>query len=62
VGLFYEVALTLTRLCGLLMGILTQNIFVAILCYCMGSFIVIFIQLLWYLSLIRNYEKSLQND
>lgn len=58
IGLFFEILLVLTRLAGLGFGIYTQSFFNAIVGYCIGSTVSICAQLIWYISLIFNYERT----
>lgn len=58
-GLWFELLLAIVSLIGLGIGIYTNSILHAIIGYCMGSFIVIFLQLMWYISLVTKYEHGL---
>ncbi len=60
IGLAFEVILVSVRVIGLAIGIWAQNFTTAILCYSIGSAIVIFAQLLWFRSMVTQYEKGLQ--
>ena len=59
IGLLFEILLISARIAGLAFGIFTANFYNAILGYCIGSNVVIFLQLLWYISLIRSYERTI---
>lgn len=58
-GLLFEIALIVMRLLGIVIGIFYNDFYLAIIGFCIGSAIVIFFQLVWYLSLVRDYEKSI---
>lgn len=58
-GLLFEITLIVMRLLGMGIGIFYNDFRLAIIGFCVGSAIVIFFQLVWYLSLVRNYEKSI---
>ena len=60
IGLAFEVILVSARVIGLVIGIWAQNFTMAIMCYSIGSAIVIFTQLLWFRSMVTQYEKGLQ--
>ena len=45
---------------GLAIGIWAQNFTMAIMCYSIGSAIVIFTKLLWFWSMVTEYEKGIQ--
>ncbi len=62
IGLYLEVLLIVLRLLGLGIGIWQHSFFYAIAGYSIASAIVIGVQLLWYLSLVRNYERGLQTE
>ncbi len=62
IGLYLEVLLIVLRLLGLGMGIWQHSFFYAIAGYSIAGAIVIGVQLLWYLSLVRNYERGLQTE
>ena len=62
IGLYLEVLLIVLRLLGLGIGIWQHNFFYAITGYSIAGAIVIGVQLLWYLSLVRNYERGLQTE
>lgn len=59
IGLLFEVLLVTMRAVGLLMGILMNDFHLAILAYGMGSALVIMAQLVWLLSLVKDYERTL---
>ena len=58
-GLFFEILLVSARAAGLLFGIWKQDFHLAIAAYSLCSAVVICLQLLWYISLIRRYERTL---
>jgi len=60
IGLAFEVILVSVRVIGLAIGIWAQNFTMAIMCYSIGSAIVIFTQLLWFWSMVTEYEKGIQ--
>ena len=62
IGLYLEVLLIVLRLLGLGIGIWQHSFFYAIAGYSIAGAIVIGVQLLWYLSLVRNYERGLQTE
>ena len=59
IGLFFEILLVTARAAGLLFGIWKQDFHLAVLAYSLSSALVICAQLVWYLSLIRRYERTL---
>ena len=59
IGLFFEVLLLLARMVGMLLGIWQHRFLWAVAGYSLLSAVVIFLQLLWYLSLVRRYERTL---
>lgn len=59
IGLFYEILLAALRLIGVGIGIYIHSFTAAIAGYAVGSAIAVFAQLIWLLSIIRNYERSL---
>ena len=58
-ALGFELLLIACRIIGMLIGILTNSFSTAILGYSLGSTIAIAAQLIWYLTLARNYDKNL---
>lgn len=58
-ALFFEILLAAARLCGILMGIITNNFAVSIAGYAMGSALVILMQLCWFMRFIKQYEQTL---
>ncbi len=58
-GLVFEVLLVLARAAGLMLGIWLHDFHLAILSYSLCSALVIAAQLVWYLSLVARYEKTL---
>ncbi len=60
-GLFFEIFIVAMRLIGLGMGILRHDFQLAIIGFCTGSTVVIFLQLIWFLSLVRRYERSIKS-
>ncbi len=61
-GLYFEIALFVCRVLGVILGIILQCFSIAIIGYCIFSALVIFAQLLWYKSLISKYEKTIENE
>ena len=59
IGLFFEILLASVRALGLMIGIWQQDFHLAVLAYSLSSALVICLQLLWYLSLIYRYERTL---
>ena len=59
IGFLFEVLTFVLRIAGLAIGIWSGNFLTAIIGYSTGSFIAIFAQLIWYWSLIGNYESGL---
>jgi O-antigen/teichoic acid export membrane protein len=59
IGLLLEILLVCARLAGMLVGIVTNNFYNAIIGYSLGSALVIAVQLAWYISLIVRYERSI---
>ncbi len=62
IGLYLEVLLIVLRLLGLGIGVWRHSFFYAIAGYSIAGAIVIGIQLAWYLSLVRHYERGLHTD
>ena len=60
-GLFFEIFIVAMRLIGLGIGILRHDFQLAIIGFCTGSAVVIFLQLIWFLSLVRRYERSIKS-
>lgn len=58
-GLLFEILLVATRAAGLALGIWQNSFHLAVLAYSLGSAIVIACQLMWYIGLIRRYERTL---
>lgn len=58
-ALIFEILLIVFRLLGLCIGIYANNFLYAIIGYCFASAVVIFMELLWYKFLIKQYEKSI---
>ena len=54
-----EVIYLILRICALLTGILTNNFLLAVLLYCAVGFCVVGYQIIWYIGIIRQYERSL---
>lgn len=61
-GLYFELLLIGLRSLGLLVGIHTHSFSTAVIGYSTGSAIAILCQLLWYWSLIRRYERSIEGN
>ena len=61
-GLFFEILLALSRVIGVGLGIAMHRFEVAIAGYAIGSAVVNAAQYIWYLSLIRTYEKNLHSS
>lgn len=61
VGLLFEILLVTMRLIGLCIGIWTENFYYAIVGYSIASTIVILMQAVWYVCLVRHYERSCLN-
>ena len=59
IGLMFEILLVSARALGLMLGIWQQDFHLAVLAYSLSSALVIGAQLVWYLSLIRRYERTL---
>ena len=59
IALVLEILLIAARAAGLLWGIWCEDFHRAVLGYSLGGALVIGIQLLWYVSLIRRYERTL---
>lgn len=59
IGLVFEILLVSARALGLMIGIWQQDFHLAVLAYSLCSALVICAQLLWYLSLIIRYERTL---
>ena len=57
-GFLFEITLIIARLLGIGLGIFYHDFSLSIVGFCIGSTVVIFFQLIWYLSLILNYEKN----
>lgn len=62
IGLVFEILLILARLGGLYLGIYLDTFYGAIFFYSFASGIVIGFQLCWYVSLIKNYERSIAEE
>lgn len=58
-GLLFEILFLVARLLGLAVGIWLENFRLAILLYSLGGALVIFCQLIWFLSLARAHDRSL---
>lgn len=58
IALLFEIVLVASRFLGLFVGIYTHNFLYAIMGYSFVSAIIIFVELLWYQSLIKQYEKE----
>ena len=54
-----EVIYLILRTCALLTGILMNNFLLAVLLYCAVGFCVVGYQIIWYIGIIRQYERSL---
>lgn len=59
IGLVFEVLLVVARVVGLTIGISVQDFTTAIACYSIGSAIVIFSQLVWFIFMVKRYEQQL---
>lgn len=59
-GLFFEILLVSSRIIGLLIGIYYNDFRIALIGYSVGSTVAIFVQLVWYISLVINYEHHRQ--
>ncbi len=59
IGLLFEILFLLARLAGLGVGIWMDSFYMAIVGYAIGGAIVIFCQLMWLMSLVRGYERTL---
>lgn len=57
-GLLFEIAIVVSRTIGLIIGILCNDFYVAIVGYCIASATIIFLQIIWYRHLILQYEKE----
>lgn len=57
-GFLFEILLSLARLGGIGVGILTHNFLYAVIGYSMGNALVMAAQLVWYTSLVRRYESA----
>lgn len=60
IGLLFELLLVGVRAAGLVAGILLKDFHIAILAYSAGSALVIMSQLIWLMSLVRSYERTLE--
>lgn len=58
-GFLFEILLTLARLSGIGVGIVTHNFLYAIIGYSLGNTIIMALQLVWYTALVRRYESQL---
>lgn len=58
-GFLFEILLTLARLSGIGLGILTHNILYAVIGYSLGNTLVMALQLAWYSRLVHRYESQL---
>lgn len=58
-ALFFEIAFLLGRLVGMSIGFLMHNFYWAVAGYAIGGAIVILCQLVWLMSLVRNYEREI---
>ena len=59
-GLLFEILLALSRVIGVATGIALNSFEIAVIGYAIGSAIISAAQYIWYLTMIRNYEKALQ--
>jgi len=62
IGLLFEILLAVSRIIGVGIGIAMNSFEIAIAGYAIGSAIVNCIQYLWFLSLVRKYEMTLQES
>lgn len=60
-GLILEILLISARLIGMLVGIITNSFYNAIVGYCAGSAIVVGVQFLYYISMVVRYERSIKS-
>ncbi len=58
-ALFYEIIRFCARILGLFIGIYFNNFTIAIMGYCIGTTLILIIQMCWYLRLISAYEKNI---
>ncbi len=58
-AMYIEIIYVLLRLAALVFGIIESSFYLAIVLFSIASVIVLIGQLLWFASLIRNYEKEL---
>ena len=59
IGLLLEILLVCARLAGMLVGIVTHSFYNAIIGYSLCSALIIAVQLVWYISLVARYERSI---
>lgn len=59
-GLYFEILLAVSRVIGVGLGVIMNSFEIAIAGYAIGSAVVNAMQYVWYLSLVRRYDKSLQ--
>ncbi len=59
VALWLEILLIACRVGGMMVGVWADDFSIAVLGYSLGSAIAIGVQLIWYVSLVRNYDRSL---
>lgn len=57
-GFLFEILLSLARLGGMVIGILSHNFLYAVIGYSLGNAIVMALQLVWYSHLVHQYEAS----
>ena len=59
-GLYFEILLAVSRVIGVGLGVIMNSFEIAIAGYAIGSAVVNAMQYVWYLSLVRRYDKTLQ--
>lgn len=59
-GFLFEILLSLARLGGIGVGLVTRRIDYAVIGYSMGNAVVMALQLVWYTALVARYEESLR--
>lgn len=60
-GLILEILLISSRLVGMLVGIITNSFYNAIVGYCIGSAFMVGVQFLYYISIVVRYERSIKS-
>jgi O-antigen/teichoic acid export membrane protein len=58
-GLLFEVILAVLRVVGLIIGIVANSFVLAIICYSLATVLALLVQIVWMLTQVRRYDRSL---